>query len=136
MKALARIALTIVFCVSSLPSFAQQFDVLIRNGKVVDGSGNPWKYADIGIVGDHITFVGKAPEQVQAKRTIDARGLIVAPGFIDMLGQSELNLLIDKQAVSKLTQGIKPKLPAKAAPSLLWTSRSSMISATCRNTFT
>ena len=91
-------------CASSL--FAQQFDVLIRNGRVVDGSGNPWIYADVGIIGDRIAFVGKADPNVTAKRAIDATGLIVAPGFIDMLGQSETSLLIDKQAFSKLTQGI------------------------------
>ncbi len=59
-----------------------------------------------GSSGDRIAFVGKADAGVAAKRTIDAKGLIVAPGFIDMLGQSEFNLLVDKQAVSKLTQGI------------------------------
>jgi len=100
----------VLLCFCPLLGNAQQFDILIRNGKVVDGSGNPWKYADVGIVGDKITFIGKAPDQVQAKRVIDARGLIVAPGFIDMLGQSELNLLIDKQAVSKLTQGITTEI--------------------------
>jgi N-acyl-D-amino-acid deacylase len=86
------------------------YDVLIRNGKVVDGSGNPWTYADIGIVGDHIAFIGHAAPAVTAKRTIDAKGLVVAPGFIDMLGQSETNLLVDKQAVSKLTQGITTEI--------------------------
>lgn len=90
--------------------YAQQYDVLIRNGRAIDGSGNPWIYADVGIVGDRIVFVGKADAAVTAKRTIDAAGLIVAPGFIDMLGQSELNLLIDKQAVSKLTQGITTEI--------------------------
>ncbi len=90
--------------------FAQQYDTLIRNGRVVDGSGNPWIYADVGIIGDRIAFVGKADASVTAKRTIDATGLIVAPGFIDMLGQSEVNLLIDKQAVSKLTQGITTEI--------------------------
>ena len=95
-------------CTASL--FAQQYDVLIRNGRVVDGSGNPWIYADVGIIGDRIAFVGKADANVTAKRTIDATGLIVAPGFIDMLGQSEVNLLIDKQAVSKLTQGITTEI--------------------------
>ena len=89
---------------------AQQYDTLIRNGRVVDGSGNPWIYADVGIIGDRIAFVGKADPNVTAKRTIDATGLIVAPGFIDMLGQSEMNLLIDKQAVSKLTQGITTEI--------------------------
>src|SRR5215472_2173934 len=89
----------------SLSLFAQ-YDVLIRGGRVVDGTGNPWVYADVGITGDRITLVGRAPADASAKRVIDARGLIVAPGFIDMLEQSEWNLLIDKQALSKLTQGI------------------------------
>jgi N-acyl-D-amino-acid deacylase len=89
---------------------AQEFDYLIRNGRVVDGSGNPWIYADVGIIGDRIVFVGHADAALAAKCTIDAKGLIVAPGFIDMLGQSESNLLIDKQAVSKLTQGITTEI--------------------------
>src|SRR5271157_2840742 len=97
-----------VACATGL--VAQQYDVLIRNGRVVDGSGNPWVYADVGIIGDRIAFVGKADPNVTAKRTIDATGLIVAPGFIDRLGQSETNLLIDKQAISKLTQGITTEI--------------------------
>ena len=102
----------LVFLLFSFYTFAQnpQYDVLIRNGRVVDGSGNPWIYADVGIVGDRIAFVGSADPQATAKRTIDAKGLVVAPGFIDMLGQSELNLLIDRQAVSKLTQGITTEI--------------------------
>ena len=89
---------------------APQYDILIRNGKLVDGSGNPWTYADVGITGDRVAFIGHAAASVTAKRTIDAKGLIVAPGFIDMLGQSETSLLIDKQAVSKLTQGITTEI--------------------------
>jgi dihydroorotase/N-acyl-D-amino-acid deacylase len=101
-----------VLLLLSLCAFAQnpQYDVLIRNGRVVDGSGNPWVYADVGIIGDRIAFVGSVDPQATAKRTIDAKGLIVAPGFIDMLGQSEINLLIDRQAVSKLTQGITTEI--------------------------
>src|SRR3954466_3984219 len=95
---------------SALAQTAPQFDVLIRNGRVFDGSGNPWFRADIGIVGDRITFIGPADEKTTAKKTIDAKGLIVAPGFIDMLGQSETTLLIDKKAVSKLTQGITTEI--------------------------
>src|SRR6266481_5363987 len=95
-----------VLMLSSLTVFGQQYDILIRNGRVVDGAGNPWVYADIGITGDRISFLGRAHANVTAKRLIDAKGLVVAPGFIDMLEQSEWNLLIDKQAVSKLTQGI------------------------------
>ncbi len=96
----------LVLMLSSLPVFGQQYDILIRNGRVVDGTGNPWVYADVGITGDRISLLGRAPANATAKRMIDAKGLLVAPGFIDMLEQSEWNLLIDKQAVSKLTQGI------------------------------
>ena len=102
--------LTLLFLLIGSALLAQEYDVLIRNGRLVDGSGNPWVYADVGVIGDRIAFVGKADPGVSAKRTIDATGLIVAPGFIDMLGQSEFNLLIDKQAVSKLTQGVTTEI--------------------------
>lgn len=101
--------LALALCMGT-PAFAQQYDVLIRNGRVVDGNGNPWVYADVGIVGDRIAFVGHAGPTVTAKRSLDAQGLIVAPGFIDMLGQSETNLLIDKSAFSKLSQGITTEI--------------------------
>ncbi len=103
MKKILGLALALLV---TAPAWAQQYDVLIRNGRLVDGSGNPWVYADVGILGDRIAFVGHADARVTAKRTIDAKGLVVAPGFIDMLGQSEITLLIDKQAFSKLSQGI------------------------------
>jgi N-acyl-D-amino-acid deacylase len=101
-KRVAQLALLL----SSAAVFGQQYDILIRNGRVVDGAGNPWVYADIGITGDRISALGRIPANATAKRLIDAKGMVVAPGFIDMLEQSEWNLLIDKQAVSKLTQGI------------------------------
>lgn len=103
MSSVRRILVLLLFSTCGL---GQQYDLLIRNGRVVDGSGNPWFYADVGIRGDRIAFVGRAPESARAQRTIDAHGLIVAPGFIDMLDQSEWSLLIDQRAVSKLTQGI------------------------------
>ncbi|MBI2678703.1 MAG: amidohydrolase family protein [Candidatus Koribacter versatilis] len=108
MKKLVLIALLLasVCAVGQTP----QYDVLIRNGKVVDGSGNPWFYADLGIIGDRIAFIGRAGADVTAKRTIDAKGLVVAPGFIDMLGQSETGVLIDKTVFSKITQGITTEI--------------------------
>lgn len=110
----SRIAIFLLLLTAVTSSlYAQQsptYDVLIRNGKLVDGSGNPWTYADVGIVGDRIAFIGRADKDATAKRTIDATGLIIAPGFIDMLGQSELELLVDKLAVSKITQGITTEI--------------------------
>jgi N-acyl-D-amino-acid deacylase len=104
------VVLVLLLFTTAAVAQTSQYDVLIRNGRVVDGSGNPWTYSDVGIVGDRIVFVGRAAEGVAAKRTIDATGLVVAPGFIDMLGQSEMTLLIDKQAVSKITQGITTEI--------------------------
>ena len=85
------------------------YDVLIRNGKIIDGSGNPWVSGDIAIRGDRIVKIGKL-ENTAAKRVIDASGLVVSPGFIDMLGQSELALLIDNRSLSKLSQGITTEI--------------------------
>ena len=91
------------------PAAPQSFDVLIRNGKILDGTGNPWYHADLGIRGDRIVAIGKL-SGATAKKTIDAAGKIVAPGFIDTLGQSELALLIDNRALSKLSQGITTEI--------------------------
>src|SRR5262245_10713048 len=80
------------------------YDVIIRNGKVVDGTGNPWVYADVGIRGDKLATVGRVIGT--AKREIDAKGLIVAPGFIDMHSHSDTLLLEDGNAPSKVRQGV------------------------------
>ena len=85
------------------------YDILIRNGHVIDGTGNPWYAADVAIQGDRIVAIGKL-ETAQAKRVMDASGLIVSPGFIDMLGQSEAALLIDNRSLSKLSQGITSEI--------------------------
>jgi N-acyl-D-amino-acid deacylase len=87
------------------PAAGQDYDLLIRNGRVVDGAGNPWFYGDVAVRGERIIKIGRLDE-AKAKRTIDARGLVLAPGFIDMMGQSEWNLLIDPRAESKVFQGI------------------------------
>ena len=85
------------------------YDVVITNGSIIDGSGNPWASGDIAIRGDRIVAIGKL-DASRAKRVIDATGLVVSPGFIDMLGQSEISLLIDNRSLSKLAQGITTEI--------------------------
>src|SRR2546427_2692515 len=88
---------------------SNEYDVLIKNGSIIDGSGNPWVSGDIAIRGDRIAAIGKL-DAVHAKRVIDAKGLVISPGFIDMVGQSEANLLIDNRSLSKLAQGITTEI--------------------------
>jgi len=90
-------------------SASSDFDVLIKNGHIIDGSGNPWVSGDIAIRGDRIADIGKL-QSARAKRVIDAQGLVISPGFIDMLGQSEGSLLIDNRSLSKLSQGITTEI--------------------------
>jgi N-acyl-D-amino-acid deacylase len=86
-----------------------QYDVLITGGHVIDGSGNPWYAGDVGIRGDRIAAIGDL-SGAHARQVIDATGLVVSPGFIDMLGQSEFPLLIDNRSLSKLSQGITSEI--------------------------
>jgi N-acyl-D-amino-acid deacylase len=86
-----------------------QFDLLIKGGRIVDGSGRPAYVADVAIKNDRIVKIGELA-QATATRTIDARGLVVAPGFIDMLGQSETYLLIDPRAMSKVMMGVTTEI--------------------------
>src|SRR5271156_1858717 len=85
------------------------FDVIIEHGRVVDGTGAPWYAADIGIRAGRIAAIGRL-DRASAKRRIDAGGRVVAPGFIDMLGQSELTLLVDPKVPSKVFQGITTEI--------------------------
>ena len=84
-------------------------DIVIHGGRIIDGTGNPWYVGDIAITDGRIVAIGKVPGGI-AKRVIEAKGLVVAPGFIDMLGQSETALLIDNRSVSKLAQGITSEI--------------------------
>ena len=84
------------------------FDLVITNGTIVDGTGSPSYKADIGINGDTVAAVGKIVEKSRTK--IDARGKVVAPGFIDLHTHSDNSFLIDKLADSKLTQGVTYEL--------------------------
>jgi N-acyl-D-amino-acid deacylase len=85
------------------------YDLIIQNGRIMDGTGNPWYSGDIGIANGRIVAVGRLRAGL-ARRVLDARGLVVAPGFIDMLGQSETALLIDNRSLSKLAQGITTEI--------------------------
>ncbi len=87
----------------------REYDVVISGGRMVDGTGAPWVHADVGIVDDRIAAIGDLHDAV-AKRRIDAADLVVAPGFIDVQGQSEFNLLVDNRAASKITQGVTTEI--------------------------
>jgi N-acyl-D-amino-acid deacylase len=91
------------------PAVAAPFDLIIEHGHVIDGTGAPWYAADVGIRDGRIAAVGRL-DQAAAKRRIDATGRVVAPGFIDMLGQSELPLLVDPKVPSKVFQGITTEI--------------------------
>jgi dihydroorotase/N-acyl-D-amino-acid deacylase len=97
---------------------AAAFDIVIANGHVIDGTGSPWYSADIGIRGGRVAAIGTLAGAARA-RTIDAKGMVVAPGFIDMLGQSERTILVDPRLPSKIYQGITTEITGEgdsAAP--------------------
>jgi dihydroorotase/N-acyl-D-amino-acid deacylase len=94
---------------STLCVAAQPYDIAIRNGHIIDGTGSPWYAGDIGIRGGRIAAIGNL-SHAEAKRNIDAHGMVVAPGFIDMLGQSELTVLVNPHLPSKIFQGITTEI--------------------------
>ncbi|MBC7932118.1 MAG: D-aminoacylase [Rubrivivax sp.] len=94
---------------------ADRFDLIIRGGRVVDGTGRAGFIADVGVRGDRIVRVGRIGSRARARRTIDARGLVVAPGFIDMLGQSEQSLLIDPRGMSKVMMGVTTEVTGEGS---------------------
>jgi N-acyl-D-amino-acid deacylase len=87
----------------------QTYDLIIRNGHIIDGTGSPWYAADVAIRDGKIAAIGRL-EGATSKHTIDAHGLTVAPGFIDMLGQSELTILVNPRLPSKIFQGITTEI--------------------------
>ncbi len=91
---------------AAAPTAAQQsFDTVLTNGHIIDGTGSPWYSGDVGIRDGKIAAIGNL-STASRKQTIDAKGMVVAPGFIDMLGQSELTILVDPRLPSKIYQGI------------------------------
>jgi N-acyl-D-amino-acid deacylase len=97
---------------------ADDFDLIIANGHVIDGTGSPWYAADIAIKSGRVAAIGNLA-RFKANRTIDVHGLTVTPGFIDMLGQSEFTMLVDPRLPSKIFQGITTEITGEgesAAP--------------------
>jgi N-acyl-D-aspartate/D-glutamate deacylase len=106
-----RVFLILIILFASATLFAQTaaFDLVITNGHIVDGTGSPWYSGDLGIRGGKIAAIGNL-SAAPRKRTVDAVGKVVAPGFIDMLGQSELTILVDPRLPSKIYQGITSEI--------------------------
>ena len=124
--------LTLFACIFPALLACQQkpYDVVIRNGHIVDGTGSPWYAGDIAIRDGRIAAVGPVLG-AKAGKTIDAHGMVVAPGFIDMLGQSDLTILVRPDLPSKIFQGITTEftgegssaapLNARSSPRIVWT---------------
>ncbi|HKO98053.1 MAG TPA: D-aminoacylase [Pyrinomonadaceae bacterium] len=112
-----RVSLALIFATmlpfSLVPNSAgqakPQFDLIIKNGTIIDGSGRPGYRADLAIKTDRIVRIGSM-KSAQATRLIDATGMIVSPGFIDLLGQSETFVLIDPRAMSKVMMGVTTEI--------------------------
>ena len=99
-------------------AFAQSYDLVIRNARVIDGTGSPWYAADVAIQQGRIAAIGRL-DAASSRREIDAHGLVLAPGFIDMLGQSEWTMLVNPHLPSKIFQGITTEITGEgdsAAP--------------------
>jgi len=88
----------------------EPFDLLIRGGKIVDGTGNPWFEGDLAIRGARIAVMGTLGADATARRIIDARGMVVAPGFVDIHSHSDMTLFEDGGAPSKVRQGVTTEI--------------------------
>jgi len=118
MRSLVTVFAIVLVCTAHTAAAAQAFDILIRNGRLMDGTGSPWYSGDIGIRNGRIAALGRLHDAT-AKTTIDAKNLLVTPGFIDMLGQSEMTILVEPHLPSKIFQGITTEITGEgnsAAP--------------------
>jgi N-acyl-D-amino-acid deacylase len=93
---------------------APHYDVIVAHARIVDGTGAPWFAGDIGITGDRIAAIGDLQDATATTR-VDATGLVAAPGFIDVQGQSEFNILVDNRAASKITQGVTTEITGEGS---------------------
>ena len=118
-RSLSAITLALLLILSAVALAADSsFDLVILNGQIIDGTGSPWYSGDVGIRAGRIAAIGNLAAAPRL-RTLDARGKVVAPGFIDMLGQSETTILVDSRLPSKIYQGITTEITGEggsAAP--------------------
>lgn len=120
-RTVVRSLLLVLFLLSAGPELARAqekspaaYDIVITNGRIIDGTGSPWYSGDIGIRDGRIAAIGNLAA-AQRARTIDAHAMVVAPGFIDMLGQSELTVLVDPRLPSKIFQGITTEITGEGS---------------------
>ena len=106
---LNKIICLLLLLITCIAADAALYDIVIRNGHIIDGTGSPWYSGDVAIADGRVAAVGDL-KNAEGKRVIDAHGMIVAPGFIDMLGQSELTVLVDPHLPSKIFQGITTEI--------------------------
>jgi len=101
-----------------LPTFAAaqrpDYDFIFSGAHIVDGTGAPWVAGDIAIAGDRIVAIGDL-SKASARKRLDVKGLVVSPGFIDVQGQSEFNVLVDNRAASKITQGVTTEITGEGS---------------------
>jgi N-acyl-D-amino-acid deacylase len=109
LRRLSLLLITLFLATASSTAQSSTFDLIITNGHIIDGTGSPWYSGDIGIRNGRVAAIGNLTDAPR-KRTLDAAGKVVAPGFIDMLGQSELSILVDPRLPSKIFQGITTEI--------------------------
>lgn len=117
-RSAALLLLAVVSLSAGAADAADAYDVIIQHGHIIDGTGSPWYAADVGIKDGRIAAIGDL-SGARAGKTLDAHGMVVAPGFIDMLGQSELSILVNPSLPSKIFQGITTEITGEgdsAAP--------------------